>query len=580
MNRTLPAFFVIFALASPVARAQQAPAPSLFPHGYLGHDALTSALKGVASNHADRVRVESLAKSAEGRDVWLVTIGAEAQGTKANPRPAVLVVANLEADHVVGSQVALGLILKLAEGSALGNATIYFVPRLNPDGAERVLTGKPLAEFRTNLRPIDRDRDTRKGEDGPDDVNGDGLITLMRVKDPKTATLIADPKDPRISRKAEAAKGELPVFSEEAEGRDDDGDGLRNEDPAGGVNLNRNWPHRWAEFDPEAGFSPASEPEVLALIKFSYAHPEIVAVWSFGLNDNLREEPKKPGSTLDDADLPLFVELSKSFVKAATPKDPPKGSSPAGKGTSAPGATTDGAFSEWAYHQFGVIGLASRLFTTPEIPAPTELKVDAEKEKKVDKEKDKDKEKEAKSPIPEDAEPRWLYWNDKVVQGRAFVPFSTVDHPTLGKVEVGGWRPGVRLNPPFEQIDAIRDIHLTFLREVAAKLPKLAISDAKVAVKGGGLFEITATVTNEGNFPTALAQGVRTKTAFPVLVRLDIGKARLLAGRKLEKIDTLGGSGGHREFKWLLSAPEGVNAVTLDVSCPKAGKVSQEILLK
>lgn len=584
MNRTLLFASLIVVLATPPGRAQ--PTPSLFPQGYLGHVALSDAIKKVATTHPERVRVDSLAKSAEGRDVWLVTIGAGAGagGIEANAakKPAVLIVANLEADHVVGSHVALGMVQKLAEGDGLANATIYIVPRLNPDGAERVLTGKPSAEFRTNLRAIDRDRDGRKGEDGPDDINGDGLITLMRVKDPKTATLIADAKDPRISRKADAAKGEHAVFSEEIEGRDEDGDGVRNEDAVGGVNLNRNWPHRWSEFELEAGYSPASEPEVLGLIKFAFAHPEIVAVWSFSLNDNLRDEPKKPGSTLDDADLPLFVELSKSFVKATTPKDPPKGSSPAGKGAMAPGATTDGAIGEWAYHQFGVVGLASRLYTTPEIPAPPEVKDAKEKAeaKDKDKDKDKDKEKEAKSAIPDDAEARWLYWNDKVINGRAFIPFTTADHPTLGKVEIGGWKPGVRLNPPLEQIDAIRDTHLIFLRELVGKLPKLAVSDVKVVSKGGGLFEISAMIVNEGDFPTALAQGVRTKSAPPVLVRLETGKAKLLAGKKLERIDALAGSGGHRQFRWLVQASEGVDAVTLDVSCAKGGKVATNVPLK
>src|SRR5207249_3039991 len=118
----------------------------------------------------DRVRVVSLARSAQGRDVWLVTLGKPDPSTK----PTVLVVANLEADHVVGSQVALGLVERLAGADWLDRVTLYVVPRLNPDGAERAL-GTPSIEFRTNLRPIDRDRDGKSGEDGPDDLNGDGV---------------------------------------------------------------------------------------------------------------------------------------------------------------------------------------------------------------------------------------------------------------------------------------------------------------------------------------------------------------------------------------------------------------------
>ena len=100
----------------------------------------------------------------------------------------------------------------------------------------------------------------------------------MRWKDAK-ATLIPDSKDPRILRKADTAKGEKPVYSEGTEGIDDDNDGSIDEDPVGGVNLNRNWPHGWTEYTPETGIYPTSEPEVNGLIRFAYSHPELVAVW-------------------------------------------------------------------------------------------------------------------------------------------------------------------------------------------------------------------------------------------------------------------------------------------------------------
>ncbi len=556
------------ALLTTIARGQDHD-PGLFPRGYLGHDALVAAIKKVAEAHPERVRAEVLAKSVQGREVWLLTLGGRAEGEPPS-KPAVLIVANLEGDHVVGSQVALGLVERLAAMKAapwLDRVTLYVVPRLNPDGAERAVAGSPLGAFRTNLRPIDRDRDGRNGEDGPDDLNADGLVTRMRLKDPNKATLslVPDEKDPRILRAADPAKGEKAIYAEEDEGHDDDNDGLRNEDPPGGVNLNRNWPQRWAEFELEAGFSPASEPEVHALIAFAFAHPEIAAVWSFGLNDNLRSE--KPDSNLADADKPIFVELARLYNKATT-AEVPKGSSAAGKGTAAPGATTDGALSEWAYHQFGAIGLASRLWTTPEILAPPAPPDDA---------KEKPKERPA---IPDDGEARWLYWNDHATGGRAFLPFTAIDHPTLGRIEVGGWRPGVRYNPPAGQIAAIADTHLAFLVDLAARLPRLAIGEIKVEGKGSGLFALSAVVSNDGTLPTALAQGVRARTAQPVLVRLEHGKARLLTGRALHRIDSLAGAGGRREFQWLIQAPEGVDSVRITADCPRAGRVEKTVELK
>jgi hypothetical protein len=612
--------------SSPEAASTSAPEP--FPAGYLDHEGLTAAIRRLAEAHPETVRVRSLAKTGQGRDVWLLTVG-RPEKKEESAKPAVLLVANLEADHVVGSHVALGVVERFADADGkdpavtalLDRRTVYVVPRLNPDGAERFLTGKPRTDLRTNLASIDRDRDRKSGEDGPDDLDGDGLATRMRVKDEK-ATLIADAKDARILRKADASKGERAEFSDYAEGKDDDGDGQINEDPTGGVNLNRNWPHRWTEFDPETGSSPASEPEVHALIAWAFDHPEIAAVWTFGLNDNLEVEPKKPASTLDDADLPYFVEFCKLHAKFKKPgsKEPekkdaepekkgewsqekekekekekeappaavdrtrlieqlknasaadrsrlqaqlrtsggtPGAATPAPAGGATTEGTTDGAMSEWAYYQFGVLGLASRLWPRPDLPESAK----------------------GQPAPPADGEARWLQWNDKVMGGRAFIPFHEVDHPTLGKVSVGGWKPGVRLNPPASLIDAIVDAEFAFLKELTGKLPALAVSDAKVEPKGGGLFEIKAVVTNEGYLPTALTQGGRTRKAPPVLVRLKAGDAKLLVGKPLERIASLPGSGGRKELRWLVLAPEAVKSATLEVSCPKGGRIVKDLELK
>ena len=59
----------------------------------------------------------------------------------------------------------------------------YVVPRVDVDGSEAVFA-TPLAPRRGNLTPFDDDNDGRVDEDPPEDLNGDGLITLMRVKDP------------------------------------------------------------------------------------------------------------------------------------------------------------------------------------------------------------------------------------------------------------------------------------------------------------------------------------------------------------------------------------------------------------
>ena len=581
----IPMALVLAFSVGPIAWSQEPrPSPSLFPSGYPDHETMTETLGKLVTAYPEVVRVRSLVKSAGGRDVWIATVG-KAEKT----RPAILIVANLEADHVVGSSVALELIDAMAKAIATVDPkatadtlpTLYVVPRLNPDGAESVLKTQPRSSFRLNLSPVDRDRDGKMNEDGPDDLDGDGLTTRMRIKD-APAAFLPDEKDPRLLRKADPAKGERGVLSEYGEGFDNDGDGVVNEDPPGGVNLDRHWPHNWAEFDPEAGFSPCSEPECRALIEFAFAHPEIAAVWTFTLKDSLKAEPKKPGSTLDDADLPLVAELSRRFnalVKveangssavpspavaaaskpAVVPK--PKGTRPS-VATSPPppsfDGTTDGSMSEWAYHQFGVIGLSSRLWASPEIPDPPK----------------------GQPAPPAEGDERWLYWNDKVMGGRAFVPFHPFDHPELGPVEIGGWKPGVRVNPPFERVGAISQAHLAFLKDLAGKLPRLDLRDPRASAKGPNVYEISATVVNEGYLPTAIAQGIKTRNAAPILVKIRAPGSKLLAGRATERIETLAGSGGSQGVKWLVLVPEGTKTLTIEASCPKAGRSEKVIDLK
>lgn len=581
---------------------EPAAAPALFPSGYLDAAGLEAALRAAIASHPEQARITSLAKSIEGRDVWLVELGAAPKEGEA-PRPSLLVVANLEADHLVGSHLALGLVERLAASTdeavakLLETCRVYVVPRLNPDGAERALAGVQ----RANLRPIDLDRDGKVDEDGPDDLDGDGVIVMMRLKDDK-ATLVPDEKEPRTLRKAEVAKGERAVYSEYVEGLDDDGDEQFNEDGPGGVNLNRNWPQGWTEFNPETGFSPASEPEVRALIAFCYEHTEIAAIWSVGLNDNLRQTPKKAALNLDEADLPQYVELSKAYRKLLAPapgeavekeekaevkdqkaedkdqkaeaKEPEaedkksKDESDSKEGVekaeatpvggSALGATTDGAMSEWAYRQFGVVAVATALWPEPKLPKP----------------------KDGQPKIPDEAEGKWHWWNDHVVGGKAFVPFHEIDHPKLGKVEVGGWRPGVRINPPIAEVEALVEPHLGLLKELGSRLARLELSEPKVEERGGGVFEVTVVVSNAGTWPTALAQGVATRQADPVRVRLGLDGAKLLAGPRLDRIPTLAGGGGKKEYKWLLLREKEGAKATVSAECPKAGRAERSVELR
>jgi hypothetical protein len=286
---------------------------------YLNHDGLTRELRAVV-NSSNLATMESLGTTLQGRDIWMVTVG-NSSGVPLAERPGVLVVGNLEGDHLVGSQLALEAIRYLVQNAqdeavqaALRDHVFYFFPRLNPDGAEAMFA-RVKWDRRTNSRPFDDDNDGRTDEDGPEDLNGDGYITVMRVPDPSGVYMI-DPDNDRLMKQADPTKGETGAYKLYWEGTDEDGDGFINEDGPGGVDLNRNFQHEYPYWQADAGPHMVSEVESRALMDFTIAHRNIGAILTFGESDNLVTPPDSRGGLAGAKipDLPVFANASFSDV--------------------------------------------------------------------------------------------------------------------------------------------------------------------------------------------------------------------------------------------------------------------------
>ncbi|MFO0874760.1 MAG: M14 family zinc carboxypeptidase [Phycisphaerales bacterium] len=287
--------------------------------------------------------------------------------------------AGLDGTHLLGPEIAWRVAERIAKehGELLEGRALLIVPQVNPDAAARTLAS-PGNPFSRTPRAVDDDRDGRADEDGPEDLDGDGVVTLMRVANPAppaVATLVADPAEPRLLRTADPVKGERPLYRLLVEGIDNDGDGLINEDAPGGVDLDRNFMHRWPEFEDGAGPYPLSEPESLALARFVIGHPEIALGLTYGRHDNLVKLPRADATDvnpqipleLDAADLPLHTELARIF-KESTGQ------------TRAPSMNSAGSFEAWLYAQRGVPSLATVVWGRPD-PKP-ETKPEAKPETK------------------------------------------------------------------------------------------------------------------------------------------------------------------------------------------------------
>lgn len=314
------AVLIVFSAGVTPASGQKSPEPAKY-HPYAD---LTTRLQAAVQAHPELARLESAGRTPGGRDLWVVEL-ANRRGAPPETRPALLVGAAFEADHLVGSEIALAVVENLLARAAsdaavkkvFDESVIYVLPRVNPDGTEGFFA--PLrAGRRTTLAPRDEDNDGRLDEDGPEDLNGDGLVTLMRVK-AEDGEYLADPEEPRLMRKADPKKGERGQYKIYTEGVDNDGDGFVNEDPVGGTDLNRNFMHDYPAYKPDAGPHMASEAESRALLDWLLKHRNVAAILAFGESDNLVVAPNASGrlGPARELDLARFADASVSAARTA-----------------------------------------------------------------------------------------------------------------------------------------------------------------------------------------------------------------------------------------------------------------------
>ena len=513
---------------------------------------LTAAIEGLCARYPTSMVVSSIGNSAGRRTIPLLTLSANP--STAGDRPAILMLAGMDGPRWSGTEAALIAAEAIARDHAdmLRAVTVYVIPRGNPDAAEGFSTD-PRRDYSGDGVVHDNDRDGVREEDRPRDLNGDGLITQIRASANSTPwkapSLVADAAELRLLRAPDAKLGEVPVYAVWTEGIDTDGDGRIAEDWLGGIDPERNFPHRWPEFEDEAGSYPLIAPESKAIADFVMSHPTLFAAFVLGRHDTVINVPdgkaRTPGGMpvmLDEADIATYGELAKSWRDLSGQKR-------------ADARDSGGSFVAWMNAQRGVPTFASTLWGRPDVPAPTEepkLADATNTEKAADKKADK-----KDAPKPADAEAAaWLEYSDRVCNGAGFVPWARMDHPQLRNVEVGGWVPGFRENPPIAQVPALGEACAKFIAAVADARPKIAISEPTVLAVGPSLWRIETRLTNTGRLPSVM-RGGRADLVTPAhVIRLSAPMDRIQAGNRNDIIRGID-AGSARVYAWLVNVPPG-----------------------
>lgn len=214
--------------AAPAARLNSAPDKRVeldFQH-YYDVPELGGALEKLAAAYPEFVSVESLGRSAGGRELWLATIGERARGELA-ARPAIALVSGLSDGDVVGTEMSLYALYDLLQnhardpkaGELFGRATLYLVPCADPDRRAELFAGRARAE--ADVTHLERDFPTAwdpfADGAGPYPLSTPetrALVDALLAR-PNVAQVIAT----AAGQLAAAARADLPAADREAYAR-------------------------------------------------------------------------------------------------------------------------------------------------------------------------------------------------------------------------------------------------------------------------------------------------------------------------------------------------------------------------
>jgi hypothetical protein len=579
MKRSL--YFLIVLLLSLFSEVQsQDPVtmPLRFDH-YYTYDQLVAALKLLNKTYPELTNLEIVGKSEEGRDIYLITINNKGTGAPSE-KPGVYVDGNIHGNEIQASEVCLYLANQLLENygkndkitGAVNKNAWYILPCVNVDGRAHFFSDPNDPSSGRSIRiPVDDDRDGLVDEDYPDDLDGDGNITMMRKKDP-FGKYKSDPEDPRLMIPVKAGEmGEWTLLGEE--GIDNDDDGRINEDSEGYVDGNRNWGYSWNPpyVQSGSGLYPFSGTGIRAIGTWLINHPNIIMVYAFHNSGGmfLRGPSIKVAGELPVQDISVYDYLGKNNEQIV------------------PGYRyliswkdlypTYGDFTDFTNNLIGTYSFVGEL-----TPANTETysgkPINTPNTSSSD------------IFVPDNQQERErLKFNDNVVQGVLYMPWKKFNHPAYGEIEIGGWvKMSTRLPHPFMLQDMVHRVSAAVIFS-AGQTPevKLEVTDKKSL--GKNLFQITVRLSNNKAMPSMTYLSAKNNLYPKDILRISGEGAKIISGGLLinqytnqvtfkeykPEIQFCQVPGlGKVEYRFLVS---GKGKISIEYESRKAGKKSTSI---
>lgn len=472
---------------------------------YYTSEGLATLSKKIAEAHPDLVKRQSIGKSTEGRDIWMMAITNYKTGN-ADRKPGFYIDGNIHSNEIQGAEISTYTAWYLTENfgdieyitNMLNDRVFYIVPTINPDARNNYMKEANTGSSpRSGMIKMDDDRDGLFDEDGLEDLDGDGSVTQMRRKNPN-GNMIVDPKDPRMMIQIgpdDVVTGERYEFLG-SEGIDNDGDGQVNEDRPGYYDPNRDWAWKWQpDYIQRGAYKyPFSTPETRSVADFALSHPNIAGAQSFHNSGGMIL--RGPGaeedlSTYNRADIAIYDAIGKKGERMM------------------PGYrymvvykdlySVFGGELDWFYGSRGIYTFTNEIFSSFAYYKT------------------------------ENNDRNQMYEFEKdLLMGDGFTAWKSYNHPTYGEIEIGGFRKNLgRATPGFMLEEELhRNMAFTFYH--AFHMPHLSVNKVIEKSLGSGLTEITAYIKNDRLMPTHASQDLKYNITRPDYI--NIKGAKVISG--------------------------------------------------
>jgi len=452
------------------------------------------------------VKVSSIGKSYDGRDIIVATINNPETGPELS-KAAMLIEANVHGNEIQGGEICLYTVWYLMENygrldditKLVNERVFYIIPTINPDGRQYFFES-PGGSARSGHVPVDDDNDGLFDEDGPDDLNGNGIIEQMRKYVPGKGTHRPSSVDPRMLEPVPFGQtGDYLLLGQE--GIDNDKDGRVNEDDAGGYDGNRNYPFDWQPNYIQSGAMdfPTQLPEARAEVDFIFAHPNIAGVQSYHNNGGmiLRGPGAEAVGEYPTSDIRAYDELGRNGERIL----PFYRYIIIWSGL----YTVHGGFIDWTNDGMGILSFSNELWSGEQYFTSPELK---------------EQQKDPNSPIaPQKSR---FFFDDKLEFGDQFVEWKPFKHPEYGDIEIGGsWKKFTSRVPPRFMNEELCHRNMAFTLYQASELPLIKMGEATADKVSGDVYRIMVDVSNPKVTPTILERVAQNNIVRPDLLTLE-----------------------------------------------------------